>query len=164
MKATMTGAVKTLASQFILAAALALIVSGAARANDDDEDAKACSKATLRGVYTFTASGFNIAGGAAQPKAIVEVIRFYGDGTLTVLAATVSTNGMIMRPPPGGTGSYSVGADCTGTLQFGTSPMIAPAFDVFVGFKGAEIQMIQTGQPAALGLPVLQGKAERVSR
>jgi hypothetical protein len=162
MKATMTRAVKTLASQFILAAAIALTVSGAARANDDDEDAKACSNATLRGLYTFAASGFNIVGGVAQPKAIVEVIHFYGDGTLTVLAATVSINGVIMRP--GGTGSYSVGADCTGTLQFGTSPMIAPAFDVFVGFKGAEIQMIQTGQPAALGLPVLQGKAERVSR
>ena len=38
---------------------------------------------TLRGSYIFAAKGYNIVGGVAQPKAIIEVIVFNGDGTLT---------------------------------------------------------------------------------
>src|SRR5689334_6478867 len=128
----------------VVAAAMVLAMSGAAQAKDDDDDGKGCSESTLRGLYVFTASGFNIVGGVAQPKAIVESIRFYGDGTLTVPAATVSLNGAIQRSPPGGTGSYTLAADCTGMLQFGASPMTGPGFDLFVAFKGSEIQMIQT--------------------
>ena len=41
-----------------------------------------CTLRTLRGTYVFSASGFNIVAGVAQPKAIVEVIVFNGDGTL----------------------------------------------------------------------------------
>ena len=66
----------------VLAAAMALAVSDVARAHDDgDEDA--CSNATLHGLYAFTASGFNIVAGVPQPKAIVELIDFNGDGTAT---------------------------------------------------------------------------------
>lgn len=150
-----------------LVAALALStltasgIFGVAQAKDDDDDGKACRDSTLRGLYAFTASGFNIVGGTAQPKAIVELIRFNGDGTLTVPAATVSINGFITHSPlvgqPPGTGTYSVEPDCTGSLQFGPS---GPTYDLFVGFKASEIQMIQTGP----GAPVFQGMAERVSR
>ena len=86
---------------------------------------------------------------------------FHGDGKLTVPAATVSINGAISRSAPGGTGTYTVDADCTGSLVFG--PPLAPAgpaYDVFVTFKGSQIQMIQTGP----GSPVFQGTAERISR
>ena len=58
---------------------------------------RACTERTLRGSYVFSASGFNIVGGVQQPKAIVEVIVFNGDGTLDVPAATVSLNGLIVR-------------------------------------------------------------------
>jgi hypothetical protein len=152
---------KQYTKKFLVAAAMTLAVSGVAQAKDDDHDGKACSDSTLSGLYVFTASGFNIVGGAAQPKAIVELIRFTGDGNLTVPAATVSLNGVIGRSTPGGTGQYIVEADCTGSLVFG--PPLAPAgptYDLFVGFKGSEIQMIQT----APGSPVFQGTAERVSR
>ena len=50
----------------------------------------------------FTATGFNIVAGVAQPKAIIEVIEFNGDGTLSVGPVTVSVNGAIVRPAPGG--------------------------------------------------------------
>jgi hypothetical protein len=68
----------------VLAAAMVLAMSGAAQAKDDDDndDGKGCSESTLRGLYVFTASGFNIVGGVAQPKAIVELIRFDGHGNL----------------------------------------------------------------------------------
>ena len=54
----------------ILAVAMALIgVTCIARADDDE---RTCSVATLRGSYLFAASGYNIVGGVAQPKAVVE--------------------------------------------------------------------------------------------
>ena len=98
--------------------------------------------------------------GVPQPKAIVELIDFHTGGNLTVPAATVSINGVISRSAPGGTGTYTLGADCTGTLLFGTQANPGPAYDLFVAFKGSQIQMIQTGP----GSPVFQGTAERVSR
>jgi hypothetical protein len=146
--------------KFVVAAAMVLAVSGVARAHDDDDDVKPCRLSTLHGLYVFTASGFNIVGTTAQPKAIVELIDFHGDATITVPAATVSINGVISPPlQQPGTGTYTLAADCTGTLQFGTAPT-GPAYNLFVAFKGAQIQMIQTGP----GAPVFQGTAERVSR
>jgi len=143
---------------------MVLAVSGVARAHDDDDEGKPCSLSTLHGLYVFTASGFNIVGSGPQPKAIVELIQFDGRGALTVPAVTVSINGVIMRAPPPSSppSTYSVGSDCTGVLQFTPPPgFTAPiTYDFFVGFKGSQIQMIQTGP----GSPVFQGTAERLSR
>ena len=157
MKARIKGPAKKLPMSFVLATAIALAVSSVSWArDDDDEDAKACGNSTLQGLYVFTASGFNISGGGvAQPKAIVEAIRFHGDGTLTVPAATVSINGAVMQSQPNGTGTYSIAPDCTGSLSFTQGP----SFDLFVEFKESEIQMIQTNQNT-----VFRGTAERVSR
>ena len=88
---------------FVIAGAIMLIGSGVAQASDDEE----CSKATLNGLYAFHASGFNIVAGVAQPKAILEIIQFNGDGTLIVPAATVSINGVVTWSPPGGTGAVA---------------------------------------------------------
>ena len=142
-------------------ATLALVIPSVSQAKDNDDDGKVCRDSTLHGLYVFNASGFNIVGGIAQPKAIVELIRFNGDGSLTVPAATVSINGTITRSPPNGTGRYTVGPDCTGSLVFGP-PLAAPgpAYDLFVEFGGSELHMIQTGP----GSPVFQGTAERLSR
>lgn len=147
--------------QAVVAAAIALAVSGVAQANDNDDDNKGCSNTTLRGLYAFNASGFNIVAGVAQPKAIVELIRFNGDGSLTVPAATVSIFGVISRSPANGPGTYAVGADCTGSLAFGPP---GPTFDLFVVHRGLEIYMIQTGPTSPLSSPVMQGTAERLSR
>jgi hypothetical protein len=146
--------------KFVIAAAMVLAVSGIARAHDDDDDTNACNNFTLRGLYVFTASGFNIVSAVPQPKAIVELIDFHAGGSLTVPAATVSINGAISRSVPDGTGAYTLGADCTGTLLFGTQAKPGPAYDLFVAFKGSQIQMIQTGP----GSPVFQGTAERILR
>src|SRR5438309_8060223 len=137
----------------MVAAAMAFAVSGVAQANEDNDEHKECSNATLKGLYVFSATGFNIVGGVAQPKAIVEVIRFNGDGTLTVPAATVSINGVVTRSPANGPGTYAVSTDCTGSLAFGPP---GPTFDVFVTPGGSEVNMIQTGP----GLPVFQGTVE----
>jgi len=137
----------------ILAVAMALIgVTCIARADDDE---RTCSVATLRGSYLFAASGYNIVGGVAQPKAVVEVIRFDGTGSLTVPAVTVSVNGAIVHPPPNGTGTYTVAPDCSGTLLFATGT----AFDLFLAPGAGEFTMIQTNP-----LTVLQGKVVKLAR
>lgn len=116
-----------------------------------------CSDETLHGLYVFNASGYNVTPNGAVPKAIVESIRFAGDGNLTVPAATRSVNGMIVRSAPNGLGTYTVESNCVGTVSF--TP--GPSFDIFVSPNGTEIFMIQTLDPTGAG-PVLQGRAQRV--
>jgi hypothetical protein len=123
---------------------------GLARA---DERNDRCTSRTLKGTYVFSATGFNIVAGVAQPKAIVEVIRFNGDGTLLVPAATLSANGVIIRSLPG-LGTYTVEDDCTGTITFS-----GPTFDAFISRDGDTVSMIQTNPST-----VFQGTAKRQSR
>ena len=140
----------------LVAVAIFSVVGGAAQARDDDEKGKGCNSSTLNGLYAFRASGFNVVSGVAQPKAIIELINFHGDGTLDVPEATVSINGVIGRSPPGGTGTYTLQHDCTGSLEFHAP---GPTYDIFVGLTASDLYMIQTGPSA----PVFQGTAERVS-
>jgi hypothetical protein len=113
-----------------------------------------CDVWTLRGSYLFAASGFNIVGGVAQPKAIVEAIDFNGDGTLGVPAATVSINGNVSSNT-GGSGTYTLDASCRGTLTF--TP--GPSFNIFTNRKGAKVWLIQTNPGT-----VMQGTATRIAR
>ena len=133
-----------------LDAAMAQSTSGTALA---DSRALGCGEYTLRGSYVFTAHGWNIVGGVAQPKAIVEGINFNGDGTLVSPYATVSINGTILHSS-GSLGTYTVNADCTGTLSFTGGP----SFDISVDVGGRQLWMIQTGP----GTPVFEGTVTRV--
>jgi hypothetical protein len=117
-----------------------------------ESERRACTVRTLRGSYVFSATGFNIVGGVQQPKAIVEVIAFHGDGTLDVTAATVSLNGVIIRSLPS-SGTYTVEDDCTGTITLN-----GPTFDIFLSKDGDDISMIQTNPNT-----VFQGLATRRS-
>ena len=81
-------------------------------------DGPPCREHKLNGLYVFTASGYTNKLGAT-PKAIVELLRFNGDGTLTVTGGTVSMGGNIVTIQPGAsTGTYTLDEDCRGTLVF----------------------------------------------
>jgi hypothetical protein len=142
---------KTVTWRAFLSTAMVLAVCSFAQA---DERGNRCDVKTLRGTYVFSASGFNIVAGVAQPKAILEVIEFNGDGTLSVPSATLSVNGVIVRVPPGGIGTYTVEDDCSGTITFD-----GPTFDTFVSRDGGTITLIQTNPNT-----VFQGTATRHSR
>jgi hypothetical protein len=140
----------------VIAGVIMLLASGAAQAKDNDNNE--CSNATLNALYAFHASGFNIVGGVPQPKAIVELIQFNGDGTLTGPGATVSVNGGVFRSPPsapGAAGTYAVTPACIGSLAFAAGQ----TFDFYIGFRESELYMIQTNTNT-----VFQGTAERLSR
>ena len=136
----------------LVAAAMAFGMSSITRA---DSSMQSCSAQTLHDLYLFDAHGWNIVGGVAQPKAIVEGIDFNGDGTLSVPFATVSINGLIIQVPPGGVGVYTVEANCEGTLTFTNGP----SYDMFVEHSGKQVWMIQTDANT-----VFQGTVTKVSR
>jgi hypothetical protein len=112
-----------------------------------------CGLATLKGVYMFSASGFTMPAGTPLPKAITEMLRFNGDGTLDVLAATHSIGGVVARSAPS-VGTYTLDSTCLGTLQFTDGP----SFDIFVGPRGAGPWMIQTNQNN-----VLEGRMTQIA-
>ncbi len=132
-----TKLVKSIASCSLLACALVSLVAAMALGTSDT--ARAAIAPQPCGVYT-----------------IVEGIDFSGDGTLVSPFATVSINGTIIRSS-GAPGSYTVAADCTGTLTFTGGA----SFDIFVNPNGKQLWMIQTG-PAAVPA-VFEGTVTQVS-
>jgi hypothetical protein len=117
---------------------------------DEDE----CTAATIRGVYMFHASGYNIVSGVPLPKAIIETVVLDGLGNVTTPSVSLSINGTILQPPQGNPGVYTVEADCTGTLTFADGPK----FDLQITPNGKQINMLQTNPNT-----VMQGTAQRVS-
>jgi hypothetical protein len=112
---------------------------------------KPCTVADLNGTYVFTATGFGAPPGGTgptAPKAIIEVLRFNGDGTVDTPKVTLSVNGTIIKESPGTSGTYTAveisSADglCTGTLNFNGG---APNFDLYFAPSGSsDISLIQT--------------------
>lgn len=153
---------KQVTSKFATSLALLLGVPGFAAADPTSR----CSNDILVGHYVFTASGFtrppnSTPGTPWVPKAIVEVLHFNGDGTLSTPALTVANPGgdlgAILQPPSGAPGTYAINEDCTGTIQFQDAAGVA--FKIFVDPpQGDTIWMIQINPSQN----VFQGSAKRV--
>ena len=138
-----------------VAAMVFLGQSGVARA---DEDRDSCSLTTLRGTYLFTATGHNIVAGVPQPKTIIEVLEFDGNGIVSAPKVTRSINGVVAHLT--GAGGYTVDASCGGTITFDPPSVGIPAvtFDVFFTPGADTLWLIQTNQGS-----VFQGTATRLS-
>ena len=80
----------------------------------------------LRGLYLWTFDGYENVDGNLVPKAIMQGLRFNGDGTTLNTFGTVNIGGTIIFDASGVAGTYTVAADCTGTLS--PAPGIAPSF------------------------------------
>lgn len=141
----------------VLVVLLTVIIGSPAFGHDRDR----CTVDTLEGLYVFTATGFSVPTPPtpALPKAIIKLIRFNGDGTLTVPGATVSLNGVLPLVPAGGTGTYTV-ADipgdeaCAGTIVFASGT----SFNTVFAHNAKTIWMIQTNPTN-----VFQGTATQLS-
>jgi hypothetical protein len=127
---------------------------------------KKCNNDLLKGQYVFSASGFTRAptsgpGTPWVPKAIIEVLNFHGDGTVSSPGVTVANPfgdlGNILQLPSGSDGTYSISEDCSGTLHF--LDAVGVTFKIYVDPpQGDTIWLIQTN-PAQ---NVFQGTAKRV--
>ena len=104
-----------------LAATMTPGTSTTARAAADGH----CSVHMLRGLYLWTFDGHQNFGGNLVPKAIMQGLRFNGDGTTFNPFGTVNIGGTIIIDATGGVGTYTVAADCTGTLSITDGPQLS---------------------------------------
>jgi len=109
-----------------LVAVIALGTSGTAGAA---ADARVCSVGMLRGSYIWTFEAYSNFGGTLVPTTVMQGLRFNGDGTTLNTFGTVNIGGTIIVDVTGAVGTYTVAADCTGTLSIPTGPN----FNIYVG-------------------------------
>jgi hypothetical protein len=129
-----------------LAAAMALGTSATA---GPAPDAQVCSVGMLRGLYLWTFDGYANLGGNLVPKAIMQGLRFNGDGTTFNQFGTVNIGGTIIIDATGAVGTYTVAADCTGTLSYTGGA----SFNIYVGPGAKQVWTTQiAGDVTGLGV------------
>ena len=138
-----------------LAATIALSTSATAQSAPDRQ---VCSAGMLRGLYLWTLDGYQNFGGNPVPKDLLEGIRFNGDGTLSVPFGTVNIGGTIVIDVSGSVGTYTVAADCTGTLSITDGP----SFNIYVGPGAQQMWTTQIAGGAGSGAGLGVGTATRL--
>ena len=151
---------KTIMSSLAVACALvclaATMVPGTTTTAGAAADAH-CDARMLRGLYLWSFDGYAKFGENFVPKAIMQGLRFNGDGTTFNPFGTVNIGGTFIFDVTGGPGTYTVAADCTGTLSITG----APTFNIYVGPGAQQVWTLETSpNPAGIGVSV--GTAVRV--
>ena len=152
--------VKRIMTSLLFACALVSLVTamapGTSATAQSALDARVCSVGMLRGLYLWTFDGYTDLGGGLLPKAVMQGLRFNGDGTTFNTFGTVNVGGAIIFDVTGGVGTYTVAADCTGTLSITDGP----SFNIYVGPGAQQVWTTQiAGDVTGLGV----GTATRVS-
>jgi hypothetical protein len=106
-------------------------------AKDGDAGAK-CSEATLDGTYLFAFDGVEIKGNEKVPFALAGYDVYDGNGKVKTVQSS-NFNGEVSRNEPL-SGSYTVKADCTGTLTFADGTR----YDLFIAPDGSMLSFVQT--------------------
>jgi hypothetical protein len=150
----------------LLVVGAGVLTGGAGYAEDDhenngdngDENAVAkCSKATLHGTYLFAHDGVVTGGPHKGPFAVAGYDVFDGNGKLdTVFSANFS--GQITRKEHTPTSTYTVKADCTGTI----TSTDGSQSDLFIAPDGSMFTFVQTDPSTVTSGVELQGTAKRV--
>jgi hypothetical protein len=137
--------VKSTIASFIFACALVSLIAamgqGAPATARAEADTRGCSVGMLRGSYIWTFDGYTDLGGGLLPKAVMQGLRFNGDGTTFNTFGTVNVGGTIIFDVTGAVGTYTVAADCTGTL----SVPDGPSFNIYVGPGAQQVWTTQIG-------------------
>ena len=123
-----------------LVAAMALGANRFAAAGPAAPDAPGCSVGTLKGLYLSSWDGYANVGENLVPKAVMEGKRFNGDGTFSNDFGTVNIGGTTIINTAGPGGTYTVAADCTGTLSVPNGPTL----NLYVGPGAQKIWFTQT--------------------
>jgi hypothetical protein len=138
-----------------LAATMAPGTSATARAAADE---RVCSVSMLKGLYIWTFDGYTRLGGNLLPKAVMQGLQFNGDGTTFNPFGTVNIGGTTIIDATGGVGTYTVAADCTGTLSI----INGPSFNIYVGPGAQQIWTTQTNVGPGNGTGLGVGTATRL--
>ena len=110
-------------------------------------DGRVCSVAMLKGLYLSSLDGYANFGGNLVPKTVMEGKRFNGDGTFSNDFGTVNIGGATIINTGGAGGTYTVAADCTGTLSVPNGP----SFNMYVGPGAQKIWFTQTAGGLGVG-------------
>jgi hypothetical protein len=134
-----------------------VLTVGAGYAKGENTAKTKCSNATLEGTYLFAADGVRIKGNEQLPFANAGYDVFDGNGKVKAVFSQ-NINGKITRNEPL-SGTYSVKANCTGTLTFGSGTR----FDLFIAPDGSQLTFVQTkpSEDVAAGFEP-RGSAKRV--
>jgi hypothetical protein len=135
---------RTLVSVCALAACAALTGSlqAAEPSYEHHQDRFACTNETLKGKYGFTVTGIRPTGPGAPQVAIVgtALTTFHGDGTLDQFDnINVNSPTVPLQPDRPGTGTYSLNADCSGTMTL-TAGGMTLALSIVVVDQGREVR------------------------
>ena len=138
---------KTLTKTLLAAAILFVAAPGFLSVARADQNGPQCSNRTLRGAYWFSVEGMFLPSGN-QPGAVLRAVAlttFDGKGGMMQVDHYV-VNGAPQTPPnnawPASTGTYTVNADCTGTMTLNV-PNLPPFVSYFVVVKnGKEIRTV----------------------
>jgi len=157
-----TKLLKSITGCFLFVCALASLIAtmtlgtpATARAAADG--GRVCSVGMLRGLYLWTFDGYENFGGNFVPKAVMQGLRFNGDGTTFNPFGTVNIGGTVIIDATGGVGTYTVAADCTGTLSITNGP----TFNIYVGPGAQKVWTLETS-PSPAGVGVSVGTATRL--
>ena len=110
-------------------------------------DGRVCSVGMLKGLYLSSWDGYANFGGNLVPKAVMQGTRFNGDGTTFNAFGTVNIGGFIIIDATGGVGTYTVAADCTGTISITDGP----SFNMYVGPGAQQLWITQIGGGTGAG-------------
>ena len=121
-------------------------------------DARDCSVGMLQGLYLWTFDGYTRVNGNLLPKAVMQGLQFNGDGTTYNPFGTVNIGGTITIDATGGVGTYTVAADCTGTLSI----INGPSFNIYVGPGAKQVWTTQTNVGPGNGTGLGVGTATRL--
>lgn len=158
-----TKLLKSITSCFLFACALASLIATMALgtpaiAQPTVADARDCSADKLRGLYLWTFDGYTRSNGNLLPKAVMQGLQFNGDGTTYNPFGTVNIGGAIIIDATGGVGTYTVAADCTGTLSI----VNGPSFNIYVGPGAKQVWTTQTNVGPGNGTGLGVGTATRL--
>ena len=157
-----TKLVKSITSYLLFTCALiclvAVIAAGTSATVGAAADGQACSVHMLKGLYLWTFDGYQNVGGNLLPKAVMQGLQFNGDGTTFNTFGTVNIGGFIIIDATGGVGTYTVAADCTGTISITNGP----SFNMYVGPGAQKVWTTQIGGGAGAGSGLGVGTATRL--
>jgi hypothetical protein len=121
---------------------LGVLAVGRGFANDEKATGAKCSEATLDGTYLFAQNGVEIKGNSEQrPFAIAGYDVFDGNGEVKGVSSG-NFNGEVFRNDRF-TGTYTVKADCTGTVTF-RGGGAATQGDMFIAPDGSKFAFVRT--------------------
>jgi hypothetical protein len=132
-----------------------VLAVGRGFADEENASRAKCSKATLHGTYLFSNDGVDVTGNKQVPFAAAGYDVFDGNGKIDSVAS-VNFNGQVVRKGHA-SGTYTVKADCTGTVTFAGRD--APRLDLFVAPDGSKFTQVGISPPEV----VSSGFEERVT-